>query len=104
MKKSLLTLLYSAVFILFISGCQDNKPGTNPSPTAKLPIGKYTECKDPRPEMCTSEFRPVCGNIDTGTRCVTAPCPSNEYKTASNACTACADKKIDGYWLSACPE
>ena len=94
----------SFIFMLLISACQDGKTTKNPSPEPKAPVGKYTECKDPRPEVCTREFRPVCGNVDTGIRCVTTPCPSHEYKTASNACTACTDKSIDGYWLNACPE
>lgn len=53
--------------------------------------------------MCTREYRPVCADVDTGIRCITAPCPSTEKKTYSNGCTACADEKVTGYALGACP-
>jgi len=62
----------------------------------------YTECHEPRPEMCTREYRPVCAKRDTGIRCVTTPCPSLENVTKSNACTACSDVKVYGYTRGAC--
>ncbi len=61
-----------------------------------------TTCTDPRREMCTREYRPVCADVDTGIRCIKAPCPSTEKKTYSNACTACADKKVMGHRPGAC--
>lgn len=39
-----------------------------------------------RPVVCTREYRPVCGKIDSGIRCITAPCPSYEAKTFGNIC------------------
>lgn len=59
-------------------------------------------CSEPRKKACTREHRPVCGQVDTGVRCVTAPCPSTESKTYSNACTACADEKVVSYVSGAC--
>jgi hypothetical protein len=44
----------------------------------------------------------VCGEVDTGIRCIKAPCPSSEKKTYPNACEACADKKVIGYFPMAC--
>ena len=38
------------------------------------------------PTMCIDLYQPVCGQIDTGIRCVTTPCPSSEEKTFSNSC------------------
>lgn len=61
-----------------------------------------TVCQDPRPEMCTREYRPVCGLKDTGIRCVTEPCPSSEHKTYGNACDACADPAVLSYSAGAC--
>lgn len=64
----------------------------------------YIACQDPRPEVCTREYRPVCAQRDTGVRCVTTPCDSSEWVSRSNACTACSDPKVLGYRPGACPE
>lgn len=68
-------------------------------PASKVP--GYVTCPDKRPDMCTKEYRPVCGKRDTGTRCITKPCPS-ERRTYGNKCEACADKKVYGYVPQAC--
>jgi hypothetical protein len=49
------------------------------------------------------EYAPVCATRDTGIRCITAPCPSSETKTYSNACSACTDPKVSQYVKGACP-
>jgi hypothetical protein len=64
----------------------------------------YFECVVPRPEVCTKEWRPVCGLRDTGVRCVTGPCDSWEAKTYGNACTACADAEVQGWRPGECEE
>lgn len=61
-------------------------------------------CETPRPQMCTREYRPVCGARDTGVRCVTEPCPSVEMKTYGNACDACSDEQVVYYIEGACGE
>ncbi|HMJ16414.1 MAG TPA: hypothetical protein VK524_33600 [Polyangiaceae bacterium] len=65
----------------------------------------FTKC-DPenRPQACTREYRPVCGEVDTGVRCIKAPCPSSEQRTFGNACTACADPKTIGHWPVSCEQ
>jgi hypothetical protein len=40
-------------------------------------------CADPRPQMCTRDYRPTCGVRRDGTR-----------RTYGNACTACADPEV----------
>lgn len=60
-------------------------------------------CPEQRPQVCTTDYRPVCVTKDTGIRCVTAPCPSTEQKTYSNACSACADVKVIGHIPDECP-
>lgn len=103
MMKTKLNRLFSMITItLLMISCQDNKPTASPKPTT--PVDNFTKCSEPRPQVCTRDFRPVCGQVDTGVRCVTTPCPSTEKKTFSNACTACADPKVHGYWLNACPK
>src|SRR5687768_10678856 len=65
----------------------------------------FTNCDaDHRPEMCTREYRPVCGEVDTGVRCIKAPCPSSQQRTFGNACSACADAKTIGYWPVSCEQ
>ena len=59
-------------------------------------------CPEPRPQMCTRDYRPVCATRDTGVRCVTNPCPSTEEKTYGNACSACADHNVISYRNGAC--
>jgi hypothetical protein len=62
----------------------------------------FTQCQAPRMQMCTREYRPVCGHVDTGIRCVTTPCPSEEHETYSNACEACAEEDVIGYEIGDC--
>lgn len=49
-------------------------------------------CAEPRPQMCTKEFRPACGLRRDGT-----------HKTYGNACTACADSDVRSQAAGACP-
>ena len=46
---------------------------------------------DPKPEVCTKEFVPVCGVIS-----------DNLLKSYPNKCTACADKMVIGYKKGEC--
>lgn len=64
---------------------------------------ELTLCPEQRPQVCTMEYRPVCATRDTGVRCVTAPCPSDEQKSYSNSCSACADVKVIGHIPDECP-
>ncbi len=97
--------LISGIFImLLLVSCQDKELTNNPKTKPISPTGSYHQCNDPRPEICTKEFRPVCAKVDTGVRCITTPCPSSENKTYSNACSACSDSKVHGYWKNACPQ
>jgi tetratricopeptide (TPR) repeat protein len=49
-------------------------------------------CADPRPQMCTRDFRPACGVRRDGSR-----------KTYGNACSACADSEVLSQAAGACP-
>jgi hypothetical protein len=105
MKTHLTLYSISILSLIFLISCQNKKPQDNPSiPEQPIPAGAYFECKEPRSTLCTQEFRPVCAKVDTGVRCVTTPCPSAENKTYSNACTACANPNVYGFWKTACPE
>lgn len=96
----IITLGIYIVMATALVGCQadtnDPSKPTTPDTTSNTP-DNYVACKDPRPEICTKQYDPVCAQKDTGVRCVTTPCPSTENITASNSCTACSDPKILGY-------
>lgn len=62
----------------------------------------FIDCEGPRPDFCTEQYDPVCAEVDTGIRCITEPCPSTEWKTYGNACSACADRQVYGYTPGAC--
>jgi len=82
MRKRFIFLFVISVVTL-VTGCQAN-------PTK---VTKQISCSDPRPEICTREYKPVCGLYS-----------DNLSKTYSNACTACSDKKVVKYTKAKCPD
>jgi len=50
-----------------------------------------TICEEPRPQICTMDYRPVCAQLEDGT-----------FKTYSNGCTACSDPIVTGHRAGAC--
>ena len=48
-------------------------------------------CKQPRPQVCTQDYRPVCALLQDG-----------GFKTYSNGCNACSDPAVSGYREGAC--
>ncbi len=101
MKSIVLSLLIAGL-TLFVVSCQSGSKQDGDS--RGNPFQQYTECKDPRPEVCTQQHEPVCAKRDTGIRCVTTPCPSEENITITNACTACSDPNVYGYVPGECPQ
>lgn len=90
-------ILYACQSAPFVASHTDPKTAGS-----KIDNNPLINCKEPRLPVCTREYRPVCALKDTGIRCVTTPCPSSKKVTYSNACTACADKKVIGYQMGAC--
>ncbi len=58
------------------------------------PIGAelHRQCADPRPQVCTLEYAPVCALLD-----------KKQRKQYSNACKACANPAVVGYIAGPCP-
>lgn len=80
--------------------------GTPPpaTPDSALPAD-WRACTEPRPQVCTREYRPVCASRDTGKRCVTTPCDgTTEWITRPNACDACTDPAVTGLRPGACEQ
>ncbi len=73
--------------ILFLQSCSA-KVGVN----EKQPDNSERKvCSEPRPEMCTQQYDPVCGHFSGG-----------GSKTYSNWCTACSDKAVESYVPGSC--
>jgi len=54
-------------------------------------VETLTPCQEPRPQVCTREYRPVCAKLQDG-----------GFKTYANGCTACTDPAVAGYRDGAC--
>jgi hypothetical protein len=72
-------------FVLF--GCA-YKPV---SQEAGMPMPDLVVCEEPRPQICTAIYDPVCA--------LTA---DNSYKTYASDCSACGDANVSGYRPGAC--
>ena len=66
---------------LGVSGC--GTPGSQDD--------SITACTDPRPQMCTMEYDPVCGVRSDGSE-----------MTYSTGCVACSDANVTGYRPGEC--
>jgi hypothetical protein len=55
------------------------------------PAPIMTACEEPRPEICTQDYVPVCGQLD-----------DLRQVTYSNACSACSVAVVEGYVEGAC--
>ena len=49
-------------------------------------------CSEPRSQVCTREYAPVCALL-----------PGEQRREYSNGCTACADSAVSGYIAGSCP-
>jgi Kazal-type serine protease inhibitor domain len=59
--------------------------------SSKLIPDSAVGCEEPRPQMCTRDYRPVCGVAD-----------NSLAKTYGNACSACADNNVNYVIEGAC--
>jgi len=96
MNILLTTLIITFFYISFSASamCATEKPHTTSD--------DVITCKDPRPQICTREYIPVCATKKTSVVCITTPCPSTEDKTYPTGCTACADPKVIKYKQGKC--
>jgi len=97
-KLNNLLVLFSISF--FSISC--SAPVMNETKKQQVNNKVYIICKQPRPEICTQEYNPVCATKNSGIICVTTPCPSIEEKTYATGCMACADPKLIKYKQGKC--
>ncbi len=83
-------LLYLFSLTILTVGCattSDEKNDINIEPGALDII----LCEEPRPQICTREYDPVCATLKDGST-----------KTSSTGCTSCSDPDVVGYTRGAC--
>ena len=68
---------------LFLSACQ----------SAPIKQKVEVQCQKTRSEICTRQFKPVCGVFSEG-----------GSKTYSNDCMACGDKAVQGFNKGECAQ
>jgi len=59
--------------------------------TSSLQKPSPIKCTDPRPQLCTMDYQPVCAKKSDGT-----------YKTYANGCGACSDPDVIEYLAGEC--
>lgn len=64
---------------------------TNQTTETDKPVVSVGVCKEPRPQMCTMDYTPVCANVAGKT-----------LKTYGNACGACGDVNVNEYVKGEC--
>ena len=74
-----------SVLLIAASGCA----ATQDQPPAEEADKGLVTCTDPRPQMCTMEYLPVCARIGEDS--------SAEWKTYASGCSACSDPKVTVY-------
>ena len=80
-------LLASLATAIFLGACASTDADKKPR------AADATICQDPRPQVCTMDYRPVCGTLTDGS-----------MKTYSNGCGACSDIEVISWVENACPE
>ena len=95
----------SVIAVVGVLGVACATDGVARPPAAPDPQGPgVSACKEPRPHICSPVSNPVCALRDTREPCRLAPCDSAEWKTYTNACTACSDPRVMGYRLGRCAD
>lgn len=79
------------IAVLILAGCSST--GRQPEPGSDQVLPPLEACVDPRPEVCTLEYAPVCADLSAGGR--------REY---ASGCNACSDSAVAGYRNGPCPE
>ena len=110
MKTYIWQTILMAVVAGFLASCMGATKPAPEEPIGVVPPEEHTsvvtQCKDPRPEMCTMQYLPVCGNVAEAPVCKPGmACPAvimMKKKTYSNSCSACSDPKVRSYAEGEC--
>ena len=99
-KKNSYNLIITLSVTFFCASCSVS--GISEVEKKNIASNAFIKCQEPRPEICTREYNPVCATKSTGIVCITTPCPSTEEKTYATGCTACADPNVIKYKQGQC--
>ena len=78
------TAVFLVITVLMAPGCASvQNKNTVPGETGSRGL---ILCPEPRPEICTQEYRPVCAQLS-----------DDSFGEYANWCTACADGDVVGY-------
>jgi len=86
-KTRMLSLVSSSLLIIGCATTSEEENKINNEPGALDLI----LCEEPRPQICTREYDPVCATLQDGST-----------KTDSTGCTSCSDPEVVGYKKGAC--
>lgn len=101
----LLQRVLMAIFVIALVPCPVSSGGPEPyevnlphkisaeQPSKSVGSVALVKCTEPRPQMCTMDYRPVCAELAGG-----------GAKTFSNGCSACSDAKVTGYRDGVCAQ
>lgn len=87
MNKTLAGFLMISLCLLITSCALNAKLAVDNDSSHKAQV----KCTQPRPEVCTREYMPVCATVK-----------GNGTKTYSNGCTACSDLRVVSYVPGEC--
>jgi hypothetical protein len=76
-----------AGLILLLGAC------TTAPPVEPTMVTVTQVCEEPRPQVCTMDYRPVCASLTDG-----------GIKTYANGCTACGDAAVSSWTEGACEQ
>jgi len=88
-RPPLMALALCAI-VVSLPGAGPVDPEPRQSQTTESPPN-VVQCTEPRPQMCTQIYLPVCARLRDGTR-----------RTYPSGCTACADANVVGHRPDGC--
>jgi len=82
-------LVFSGIVVFMQVG---ESTDTKPQPVQITDSGlDVVQCTEPRPQICTQEYVPVCASLKDGTK-----------RTYPSGCSACSDANVVSYLLDQC--
>jgi hypothetical protein len=88
MHKLLWKVLLLSFLVTVLSCSVSSEQAKSPLSTSQ---GILSLCTEPRAQVCTQEYRPVCAELESGS-----------LKTYSNGCTACSNPSVTEYREGGC--